>query len=49
MRSIKPYMSQETLKMVYCVYFYSIRRCGLICWGNSSHSANMFKVQKEYD
>jgi hypothetical protein len=38
MRSIKPFMSQETLKMVYHAYFHSIMNYGLIFWGNSSHS-----------
>jgi hypothetical protein len=46
MRSIKPFMSQETLKMVYHAYFLSIMNYGLIFWGNSSHSVNIFKLQK---
>ncbi|PNF17558.1 hypothetical protein B7P43_G15556, partial [Cryptotermes secundus] len=46
MRSIKPFMSQETLKMVYHAYFHSIMNYGLIFWGNSSHSVIIFKIQK---
>jgi hypothetical protein len=44
MRTIKPFMSQETLKMVYHAYFHSIMNYGLIFWGNSSHSVNIFKI-----
>jgi hypothetical protein len=29
-RSVKPYISQETLKMVYYIYFHSIMNYGLI-------------------
>jgi hypothetical protein len=46
MRSIKPLMSQETLKIVYYAYFHSIVNYGLIFWGNSSHSVTIFKIQK---
>jgi len=44
MRSFKPFISLETLKMVYCAYFHSIRNYRLIFWGNSSHSAKNFKI-----
>jgi hypothetical protein len=46
LRSIKRFMSQETLEMVYCAYFNSIVNYGLIFWGNSSHSLKMFKIHK---
>jgi hypothetical protein len=36
MRSVKPFMSQETLMMVYYAYFHSIMNYGLLFWGNSS-------------
>ena len=39
LRSVKPFISQETLNMVYYVYFHSIMNYGLIFWGNSPHSA----------
>jgi len=46
MRSVKPFMSQDTLKMVYYAYFNSITNYGLISWWNSSQSAKIFKTQK---
>jgi hypothetical protein len=46
MESVKPFMSQKTLKMVYYAYFHSVMNYGLIFWGNSSHSAQIFKIQK---
>ena len=45
-RSFKPFMLQETLQMVYCTYLHSVMNCGLIFWGNCSHSARTFKIQK---
>ena len=45
-RSVKPFLLQETLKMVYYAYFHSIMNCGSIFWGNCSHSAKNFKIQK---
>jgi hypothetical protein len=39
---IKLFLSQDTLKMI----FHSIMTYGLIFWGNSSHSGNIFKLQK---
>jgi len=32
--------------MVYCAYFHSIMNTELIFWGDSSHSAKIFKTQK---
>jgi hypothetical protein len=46
MRSVKPLMSLESLKIVYYAYFHSIMSYGLIFWGNSSHSSNIFKIKK---
>jgi len=45
-RSVKLFMSQETLKMVDFACFYSIMNYGLILWGTSSRSAKIFKTQK---
>jgi hypothetical protein len=45
-RLVEPCMQQETLKMVYYAYFNSIVNCGVIFCGNSSHSAKIFKIQK---
>jgi hypothetical protein len=33
-RAVKPYMSYETMRMVYFLYFHSIMTYGLILWGN---------------
>jgi hypothetical protein len=45
-RVIKPFLSWDTLKMVYYAYFHAIMTYGLIFWGNSSHSGNIFTLQK---
>jgi len=47
MRSVKPFMSQETLNMVNYAYFHSIMNFGLILWGKSSHSALIFKIKRD--
>ena len=39
-------MSLKSLKMVYYACFNSIMSYGLIFWSNSSHSSNIFKIQK---
>ena len=46
MRIIKPYMSQNILRMVYFSYFHSIMNYGLLFWGNSSYSMKIFRLQK---
>jgi hypothetical protein len=46
MSSIKPFMSQETFKIVYHAYFHSIMSYGLIFWGNSSHGVKIVKIQR---
>jgi hypothetical protein len=46
-RAIKPHVNQETLLMVYYAYFYSIMNYGIILWGNSSYSVNIFRLQKK--
>jgi hypothetical protein len=45
-RAIQPFINQETLLMVYYAYFNSIIRYGIIFWGNSSYSINVFYLQK---
>ena len=32
--------------MIYCACFHSVVNCRLMCLENSSHSANIFKIQK---
>jgi hypothetical protein len=46
-RSVKPFVSQEILKMFCYAYFHSIMNYGLIFWWNSSHSANILKIQQK--
>jgi len=38
--------SLEVLRMGYFSYFHSIMSYGIIFWGNSHHSVNIFKIQK---
>ena len=45
-RSIKPFMSLDVLRSTYFSYAHSIVSYGIIFWGNSSHSEEVFKVQK---
>jgi len=45
-RSIQPFVTQDTLKMVYHFHFYSLINYGVIFWGNSSYSNSIFKLQK---
>jgi len=46
MRSVKSYMSLNTLKIVNYSYFNSIINYGLPFWGNSLHSKKIFRMQK---
>ena len=46
MRAIKPFLSQDSMRMVYYSYFHSIMTYGLIFWGNSHHSSTIFRLQK---
>jgi hypothetical protein len=45
-RAIKPFLSQESPRMVYFSYFHSIMTYRLIFWGNSYHSNAVLKLQK---
>jgi len=47
MRAVKPFLSQDSLRMVYYSYFHSIMTYGLIFWGNSHYSSIIFRLQKE--
>jgi len=46
-RAVRPFMSQESLKMVYYSYFHSIMMYGIIFCGNSYYSRNIFRLQKK--
>jgi hypothetical protein len=41
-RAIKPYMSQETIRIIYFSHFYSFVTCGIIFWGSSPHIIHIF-------
>jgi hypothetical protein len=45
-RSIKPFMSLKVLRSTYFSYAHSIMSYGLIFWGNSTDSDDIFKMQK---
>jgi len=45
-RSVRPYLSYEVVRMIYFSYFYSILSYGIIFWGNSSPNNSIFKIQK---
>jgi hypothetical protein len=44
-RAVKPFLSQESLRMVYFSCFHSTMAYGLVFWGNSYHSNAVFKLQ----
>ena len=45
-RTLTFFRSPEVLRMVYFSCFHSIMSYGIIFWGNSHHSINIFKIQK---
>jgi hypothetical protein len=45
-RVIRPFLSLDSLKIIYHAYFHSVIVYGLILWGTSTHSLNIFKLQK---
>ena len=45
-RTVKPYLSLDSLKMIYYSYFHSIMTYGIIFWGNSYYSTTIFRLQK---
>jgi hypothetical protein len=45
-RSIKPYVSNQTLKAIYSAYFHAIMLYGVIFWGQSPDSLKVFLLQK---
>jgi len=47
MRLVKPYVTANTLKVIYYSYFHSIMTYGLIFWGNSADSIKIFRLQKK--
>jgi hypothetical protein len=47
LRSVKPYVTIKTLKMIYHFYFHSIMTYGLLFLGNSPDSIKIFRLQKK--
>jgi hypothetical protein len=45
-RFLRPFLSLETLKMVYYSVAHSVMSYGIISWGGSTHSKTKFKIQK---
>ena len=45
-RSVKPFTTQETLRVISFSYGHSIFTYGIIIWGISSYCDNIFKIQK---
>jgi len=45
-RSLKSVISTRNLRTIYFSYVHSVIAYGIIFWGNSSHSNNIFKLQK---
>jgi len=43
---VKHFMSQDTIRTIYFPCFHSILSYGIIFWGNSAYSSNIFKIQK---
>ena len=46
MKSVKPFVSQDMLKVIYYSHFHSIMTYGLIIWGHSPYSIRAFRLQK---
>jgi hypothetical protein len=46
-RSVKPFLTINTLKMIYYSYFHSAMTYGLLFWGNSTDSIKIFRLQKK--
>ena len=46
MRSVKAYVTTDILRMLYFSHFHSVMTYGVIFWGNSVSSHDIFKIQK---
>ena len=46
-RTIKPFMSLKVLRSTYFSYAHSIMSYGLIFWGNSTDSDDIYKIKKK--
>ena len=46
MRSFKPYVSQQMLKLIYYSYFHSTESYGIMFWDHSASCVRVFRLQK---
>ena len=46
MRIVQPFLSLDSLKLIYYSYFHSILTYGIVFWGNTPHSNVIFRMQK---
>jgi hypothetical protein len=46
-RAIKPFMPQESMKMIYYSYVHSLLSYGIIFWDNAPHNENIFNSKKD--
>jgi len=46
MKSIKSYLSQQILKVIYYSYFYTIMSYGIIFWRHTMNAKKVFRLQK---
>jgi hypothetical protein len=46
-RSVKPFLTIRTLKMIYYSCFHSVMTYGLLFWRNSPDSIKIFRLQKK--
>jgi len=46
-RLVKPFVTINTLRMIYYYYFHSVMTYGLLFWGNSPDSIKIFRLQKK--
>jgi hypothetical protein len=44
-RSLRPYLLYEVVRMIYFSYFHSSVSCDIIFWGDSSQNNSIFKIQ----
>jgi cytosine/uracil/thiamine/allantoin permease len=47
LRVVKPFLSQDSMKMVYYSYFHSVMTYVLIFWGISHYRNIIFRLQKD--
>jgi len=46
-RSVKPFLTINTFKMIYYSYFHLVMTYGLLLWGKSPDSIKIFRLQKK--